>query len=149
MTTVQRICDKCGAGGPLTARYCPSCGHDGQAEEGEAARDLPTQRSNLPVVLGKAALPLLAGAASLALRAGWKLLQTRLANTTPEEAASALQKLTKLAPTTSSPTTAAKPVQPPARATRRTVHIRSSWAVGDSNGNWQRGTSEHTIEFDD
>lgn len=143
MANVQRICEKCGAAGPLAARYCPSCGYDSEAEE---PRALPMRTMNLPMVLGKAALPLLAGAASLALRAGWKLLQARLAETTPEQAASALQRLTKSTP---SPVPAAQQPTVPVQKARRTVHIRSSWAVGDSKGNWQRGSSEHTIEFDE
>ncbi|MCB0063862.1 MAG: zinc ribbon domain-containing protein [Caldilineaceae bacterium] len=144
METVQRICENCGAAGPLAARYCPSCGYD--REVAQPKRELPIRSKNLPMVLGKAALPLLAGAASLALRAGWKLLQARLAATTPEQAAAALQRLANATPTQVS-------VDPqstsPARKARRTVHIKSSWAVGDSNGNWQRGSSEHTIEFEE
>jgi hypothetical protein len=91
------------------------------------------------MVIGKAALPLLAGAASLALRAGWKLLQHRLATT-----ATPTLPLTK--------TTPAQPAQHPAGATtrpRRTIRVRSTWAVGDANGVWQQGTSDQTIEFDD
>lgn len=145
MGNVQRICEKCGGGTPLDARYCPNCGHD--REMLSASQALPSQAKRLPVVVGKAALPLLAGAASLVLRAGWKLLQNRLANTTPEQAADLLRQMTKPASTQQPPATA--PAATPARKARRTMHIRSSWAVGDANGNWQRGTSEHTIEFDD
>ena len=95
------------------------------------------------MVLGKAALPLLAGAASLALRAGWKLLQQRLENAVTQPAPS-LRAVTKPAatpPTIRQATGAARP--------RRTIHIRSSWAVGDAHGNWRQGSSEHTIEIDD
>lgn len=138
MTNVQRICEECGESGPLNVRYCPHCGFDTQAA-------LPMSTRNLPMVIGKAALPLLAGVASLALRAGWKLLQQRLETAT-------LQSGT---PQPTQPAANAKPVPPVARQStaptraRRTIHIRSSWAVGDVNGNWRQGTSEHTIEFED
>lgn len=100
------------------------------------------------MVIGKAALPLLAGAASLALRAGWKVLQQRLlaAATQPPTVEATMNQapLSRSQPPTIQP----RPPVPPARP-RRTVHIRSSWAVGDGNGNWRRGSSEHTIEFED
>jgi hypothetical protein len=35
------------------------------------------------------------------------------------------------------------------RRPRRTIRIRSSWAVGDANGVWKKGASEHIIELDD
>ncbi len=133
MGNVQRICEQCGEGGPLEARYCPHCGNDNQAT-------LPTPTRNLPMVIGKAALPLLAGAASLALRAGWKFLQHRLATAATT------------APLPLAQTTPAPPAQQPAGPTtrpRRTVRIRSTWAVGDANGVWQQGTSDQTIEIED
>ena len=74
------------------------------------------------------------GAATLALRVGWKLLNSRLNAVEPQR------------------------MQPPAPAPRqeiaprsggRRIRIRSSWAVGDANGVWRQGTSEHIIEFDD
>jgi hypothetical protein len=37
---------------------------------------------------------------------------------------------------------------PPARP-RTTIRIRSSWAVGDANGVWRQGVSDHTIEIDE
>ncbi len=141
MSDVQRVCAQCGKANPLAARYCAACGYDFEAA-------LPAPRTSLPVLVGRAALPVLAGAASLALRAGWKLLQQRWA-----------QANTPAVPD------AARPVQPPAqtasqvpavrretlaaRRPRRVIHIRSSWAVGDANGVWRQGHSEHTIEFDD
>ena len=147
MNNIQRICEKCGEGGALDARYCPHCGYDSQGIGGAA---LPAPRLQLPVALGKAALPLLAGAASLALRAGWKLLQRRLANTTPEQAANAfthfVQRATPPAPTQPLAPRQETPVQ---RRPRRTIHIRSNWAVGDVNGVWRQGSSEHTIEIDE
>jgi hypothetical protein len=125
MSEITRICARCGQPGPLEARHCPHCGHD--AEAGVPA---PLNQRNLPILIGRAALPVLAGAASLAIRAGWQLLQKRLA-----------QPL-------------ASPSQPPATAPeqgrpRRTIRIRSAWAVGDARGMWRQGSSEHTIEIDE
>lgn len=134
MTNIQRICEQCGESGPLNVRYCPHCGFDTQAT-------LPTTSRNLPMVVGKAALPILVGAASLALRAGWKLLQDRLLT----DAALSSAPQTSSHPTQSRPTST-----PPVSArSKRKIHIRSSWTVGDANGNWRQGSSEHTIEFED
>jgi len=93
------------------------------------------------MIIGKAALPILAGAASLALHAGWKLLQQRLLTTATQSAP--LQ-------TTTAKAIRSRPqaITPQSRA-RRTIHIRSSWTVGDANGNWRQGSSEHMIEFED
>ena len=139
MGNVQRVCVQCGAGNPVEARYCAQCGYDSQAA-------LPMPRESLPAVIGRAALPVLVGAAGLAVRAGWKLLQSRLAQNA----------LAKSQPAPSQPLTVPTPrtevVHPhpvPSRAAKRTIHIRSSWAVNNGNGVWQQGTSEHTIEVDD
>ena len=134
MTTIQRICEQCGESGPLGVRYCPHCGYDTQAA-------LPMTTRNLPMVIGKAALPILAGAASLALRAGWKLLQQRLATAADRAVTPAAHQPLSNATAVNQPAAPAKP--------RRTIHIRSSWAVGDARGNWRQGTSEHTIEIED
>jgi hypothetical protein len=87
-------------------------------------------------------LPVLAGAASLIVRAGWKLLKQRLAQAAAEQRVNL--------------TPASQPAQPPTprdpispRRPRRTIRIRSSWAVGDANGVWRQGASEHTIELDE
>ncbi len=133
MANVQRICEQCGEGGPLDVRYCPHCGYDTQAT-------LPTPTRNLPMVIGKAALPILAGAASVALRIGWKLLQQRLA-AVPTPTTESLANRAPAQPAPHPSTAAARP--------RRTVRIRSTWAVGDANGVWQQGSSDHTIEFED
>jgi len=93
------------------------------------------------MVIGKAALPILAGAASLALRAGWKLLQQRLATAADRAVTPAAHQPLSKAAAANQPAAPAKP--------RRTIHIRSSWAVGDARGNWRQGTSEHTIEIED
>jgi hypothetical protein len=137
MSNVQRVCVQCGEGNPVESRYCAHCGYDSQSS-------LPAQRVNLPAVIGRAALPVLVGAAGLVARAGWKLLQNRLAQARPITV-----------PATSTPK-APQPIQPQARPevtsprrAKRTIHIRSAWAVNNGNGIWQQGTSEHTIELDD
>jgi len=124
MSTVTRMCPQCHHGNTMDARYCAQCGYDTQA-------NLPAmQQNNLPAVIAKAAVPVLVGVASLALSAGLKLLQDML--TKP----------------------AAQPLAPVKKAeiqkrTRATIRIRSAWAVADSNGNWQRGQAEHTIDLDE
>jgi hypothetical protein len=148
MSQIQRICTQCQASTPLDARYCTQCGYD--FEEAQ-----PLQRSQLPVLIGRAALPILAGAASLALRAAWKLLQSPTARSMAQQA---FQHLTQPAarppvktynpPATVEPQ---KPAQPPANQTKRrtTIRIRSTWAVGDANGVWRRGTTDQTIEVEE
>lgn len=134
MSDVQRICPECGGGSPLHAQHCPHCGYDSQS-------GLPMQRGNtLPMTLSKAALPVLAGAAGLALRAGWRLLQGRMAASVAEQASDQVIQV---------PSPTSQTGEPPARRPRRTIRIRSSWAVGDAHGSWQQGSSEHVIEFDD
>lgn len=135
MSEVQRICSQCGEAGPLAARYCPHCGNDREAM-------LPIQRSNFPLVLGKAALPLLAGVASLALRAGWKLLQSRVASNVTERAVESWR-------AARTPQPLARPTQPPVAKPRRTIRIRSAWAVTDGNGVRRSGVSEHQIDIDE
>jgi hypothetical protein len=133
MSQIQRICAQCGQSSPLEARHCTQCGFDFE-------NALPAQHSNLPVLIGRAALPILAGAASLAVRAGWKLLQSRLAQ-------AAAQQAVKHA--TQPPAASRSASVEPQRTRRATIHIRSSWAVGDANGVWRRGSSEHTIEVEE
>lgn len=136
MSNVQRVCVQCGQGNPVESRFCAHCGYDSQSS-------LPAPRSNLPAVIGRAALPVLVGAASLVVRAGWKLLQSRLT-----------QPAAPLMPTIQQPTIPQPISQPrtdvtPSRRAKRTIHIRSAWAVNNGNGVWQQGTSEQTIELDD
>ncbi len=139
MSEIQRICPQCGKSSALDAQFCAHCGYDTQA-------GLPAPRQMLPVTIGKAALPILAGVASLAIRAGWKLLQNYMA----QQAANNRMTVPKASPATPQTTQlAARNEAPTARRPRRTIHIRSSWAVGDGNGLWQRGTSEQTIEIED
>lgn len=135
MSEVQRICPQCGEAGPLDTRYCPHCGADREAA-------LPVQRSTLPLVLGKAALPILAGAASLALRIGWKVLQSRVTSAVTEKTVESLRAARANQPSTSVE-------QPPLSKPRRTIHIRSAWAVTDGNGVQRSGVSDHQIEIDD
>lgn len=127
MSQVQRICGACGRSNPVEARYCAHCGVDSQAA-------LPAPRTSLPVALGQAALPVLIGAAGLAVRAGWRLIQSKWARNLAQQALT--------------PHPTESPAPPPARP-KRTMHIRSAWAVSDGQGNWKRGMSEHTIELDD
>jgi hypothetical protein len=112
----------------MEARYCARCGYDTQGS-------LPArQQTNLPAVIGKAAVPVLVGAASLAVSAGFKLLQGIMARQAQ-----------------------AQQPQPPARATgagseltsprRVTITVRTSWAVGDSSGRWEKGQAEQKIEL--
>ncbi|MEZ4728041.1 MAG: zinc ribbon domain-containing protein [Caldilineaceae bacterium] len=135
MSEVQRICPECGEAGPLDTRYCPHCGADREAA-------LPVQRSNLPLVLSKAALPILAGAASLALRIGWKVLQSRMTSAVTEKTVESLRAARASQPP-------AKAEQPPLSNPRRTIRIRSAWAVTDGNGVQHSGVSEHQIEIEE
>lgn len=130
MSEVTRICAQCGKSGPLEARYCPHCGQDSESNAPVV------HERNLPAVISRAALPLLAGAASLAVRAALRFLQHQLE-----------QSVAKPAPTTV--VTRAQPEPPAQRRARRVIHVRSSWAVGDANGVWRRGSSEQTIEIDE
>jgi hypothetical protein len=139
MSEIQRICAQCGKSSALDARFCAHCGYDTQAE-------LPARRNMLPVSIGKAALPILAGVASLAIRAGWKLLQNYLAQSTADQGVATPKPTQSVAQNTQ---LAARNENLAARRPRRTIHIRSSWAVGNANGLWQQGHSEHTIELED
>jgi hypothetical protein len=130
MSNVQRVCVQCGEGNPVESRYCARCGYDSQSA-------LPAPRVSLPVVIGRAALPVLVGAATLALRAGWKLLQSRVAQTPASPLANV------------PPPPQTRKNEAPTRQAKRTIHIRSAWAVNNGNGVWQQGTSEHTIELDE
>lgn len=141
MSQVHRVCPDCSKNMSLDARHCPACGYDTQA-------GLPAPSRNLPATFTRAALPVLAGAATFALRAGWRLLQSRLAQQAAQRAIDVVIPQTpRAAPAAETQIQATQP--PPATHPRRTIRIRSSWAVGDANGVWQQGTSEHTIEIDD
>lgn len=142
MSEVQRICVQCGQANPMEARFCARCGYDSQGA-------LPAQRSGLPAVVGRAALPVLAGVAGLALRAGWRLLQSRLAHGLASQATATVTPAPKVdSPAPNNRAIAKSEGAPPARP-RRTIRIRSTWAMGDANGVWRQGASEHIIELDD
>lgn len=135
MATVSRICPACGENTPLEARHCPHCGHDTQS-------GLPVQQgANLPAVVGKAAVPVLVTAGTIAARLLWRLLRERAATL----AANGLQ------PTKAQPIVKNEPapVAPSAGRRKSTIHIRSSWAVGDARGTWRSGQSEHHIEIEE
>jgi hypothetical protein len=130
MSDVSKICPQCGGSNALDARHCAHCGYDTQSA-------LPAVQYNLPAVLGKAAVPVLAGAVGLAVSVGWKLLQGMLNQATRPAP-----------PTVHVPRSESTAIQPTAHSPRRTIHIRTAWAIGDSSGAWRRGESEQTIEFD-
>ncbi len=138
MSEVYRICPNCGGNTPINAQHCPACGQD------TISGQMPIQRQNLPVAVGKAMLPVAVSVAGFALRAGWKLLQSRLAQ---DAAKAAIQTVTQRSQPPA-PQAQAAPVAQDQRP-KRTVHIRSSWAVGDGRGNWQQGQEDHVIEFDE
>ena len=125
MSEVRRICPQCGNAFPLDARHCIHCGYDMDTA-------LPVPQSNLPELVSKAAVPVLVGAAGLVVSMGWKLLQGMLS-----QPAQPKQQPIRVRPS--------EPVQP---RSKFTVRITTSWAVGDSNGTWQEGRSEQTIELD-
>ncbi len=123
---VHRVCPQCGGNVALDARYCPHCGVDTRA-------GLPMERSALPAHLGRAALPVAAGLAGFVLRAGWHLLRRRLF---------------RLGEQAGSPSRGPVPT-PLARQGRRVLRIRTWWAVGDANGLWRQGRTEHIIELEE
>lgn len=131
MSTVHRICPSCGKNSPMEARHCPHCGYDTQA-------GLPVpQEKNLPAVVGKAALPMIVTAGTLAARMMWKLFRDRAT--------------TALTASPAQPVTRAEPAPAAVSQGRRksTIHIRSSWAVGDARGVWRQGQTEHHIEIEE
>jgi hypothetical protein len=95
--------------------------------------------SNLPMVVGKAAVPMLVTAGTLAARMIWKLLRERSLPTA--NAALKVQPVQQ--------PLARSEAQPPAGRTRRSIHIRSTWAVGDANGVWRQGMTEHQIDIEE
>jgi hypothetical protein len=127
MSNVTRICPECGHGNAMDTRYCAQCGYDSQS-------NLPaTQGASLPAVIGKAAVPVLLGAASLALSAGLKLLQNALSKPAPQQPIQVKSGQTKSGEVV--------------KRSRMTITIRTSWAVGDSSGKWEKGQAEQTIEL--
>ena len=135
MSDVSRVCSQCGGKVALDSRFCSSCGYDTSA-------GLPVEQRKLPVQLAAAALPVAAGLASWAVRAGWKLLRARL-----EDMAQNPPAVTT--PRPGPATRRAAPAQQESGRPKRTVRIRSTWAVGDGNGVWRQGTEEHIIDFEE
>jgi hypothetical protein len=136
MSEISRICAQCSKPGPLDARYCPHCGYDTTSGlPHPQVRDQGSRQYELPMVIGKAALPVLAGAASLVVRAAWQFMKSQAARRAAQHAVQAI--------------TQPAPVQPESRRSRRTIHIRSSWSVGDASGVWRKGSSEQTIEIEE
>lgn len=134
MSDVSRVCSQCGGKVALDSRFCGHCGYDTSA-------GLPVQQRNLPAQIATAALPVAAGLAGWAVRAGWKLLRARL-----EEMA---QNPPAVVPPRQQPATrAAAPPQESSRP-RRTIRIRSTWAVGDGKGVWRQGAEEHIIDIEE
>ncbi len=93
------------------------------------------------MVVGKAAVPMLVTAGTLAARMIWKLLRERSLPT----ATAALKVQEAPAP---QPLMRSEP-QPVAGRSRRSIHIRSTWAVGDANGVWRQGMTEHQIDIEE
>lgn len=134
MSDVSRVCSQCGGKVGLDSRFCSRCGYD-------TSVGLPVEQPKLPAQLAAAALPVAAGLAGWAVRAGWKLLRARLedmAQNPPAvvERPKPVQRR-------------AAPEQQESRRPKRTVRIRSTWAVGDGNGVWRQGTEEHIIDFEE
>jgi len=133
MSTIQRICTQCGQSNPVEARFCAHCGDDSQAA-------LPAPRRALPAAIGQAALPVLVGVAGWAVRVGWKMLQARLQQST---------RVGSAPPALNLPARPLKVDALPARRGKRTLHIRTAWAVNQGGGVWRQGVSEQTIEMDE
>ena len=153
MANVTRLCGHCGEPGPLENRHCAHCGQRVvRQDDDQDARSgyLFEANNSYPIALRKAAWPILAGAAGLVLRAGWKLLQNKTArdvalNTAQNIIQTNLDKRSVADATGSSVKVQA---QSPPTGRKRTIHIRSRWAVGDKDGILRQGQSEHTIEID-
>lgn len=133
MADVHRICAACGKNMPIEAQHCPHCGYDSGA-------GLPVRQSGaLPMVVGKAAVPMLVTAGTLAARVLWKILRDRMLGSA-SAALKADAPRQQIQP---------QPPQPPAARPRRSVRIRTTWAVGDANGILRQGYTDHQIDFDD
>lgn len=162
MNKIYRLCAHCGRNGPIEADHCPHCGYN-RLKESDIPKNafdnpkdhLPAKQNSLPAKLAKAALPVLVGAAGIAARAGWQLIQSRLTAAAHQQSIdktlypnkSGHSPLSRKQQSTQGDV-ARNAAQSIDRRPRHTIHIRSQWAVGDANGQWRRGASEHTIEIE-
>jgi len=135
MSDVSRVCSQCGGKVALDSQFCGRCGYDTTA-------GLPVAQRNLPAKIATAALPVAAGLAGWAVRAGWKLLRARL-----DEMAQNPPAVTSQRPAPAARHSA--PPQPESGRPKRTIRIRSTWAVGDGRGVWRQGTEEHIIDIEE
>jgi len=135
MSDVFRVCSQCGGKVTLDSRFCGRCGNDTTAGH-------PVEQRNLPAQIATAALPVAAGLAGWAMRAGWKLLRARLDEMAKNPPVVAAQ---RPAPTRRR----AESVQKESGRPKRTIRIRSTWAVGDAKGVWRQGAEEHIIDIEE
>jgi len=145
MSDVYRICSQCGKRmNEIDHRFCPDCGADSHA-------DLSVPESSLAIAATKAALPILVGTVSLALRFGLKLLQSRAAISAAQNASTLSRFSASLATNNASTlsTDSGSGKSNISKQGRRRIHIRTAWSMGDSNGNWRKGQSEHIIDIDE
>ncbi|MCS7221998.1 MAG: zinc-ribbon domain-containing protein [Anaerolineae bacterium] len=78
MSSVRRICPRCGKPHLVDATQCPHCGHPTDAPLAASSGRQPMQ-----ALLGQVAVPVALGAISLAVRAGIYLFQRFLRHTWP------------------------------------------------------------------
>ncbi len=135
MSEVSRVCPQCSAKVALDSQYCGRCGHD-------TSSGLAVEQRNLPAQLATAALPVAAGLAGWAVRAGWKLLRARLEEMAQNPPAA-------VAPRAAKRTQQPAPVAAENGRSKRTIRIRSTWAVGDGKGVWRQGAEEHIIDVEE
>ncbi|MCL4830912.1 MAG: hypothetical protein KJZ86_00690 [Caldilineaceae bacterium] len=135
MSDVSRVCSQCGGKVAIDSRFCGRCGYDTSA-------GLPVAQRNLPAQIATAALPVAAGLAGWAVRAGWKLLRARLEDMAQNPSAVAPKRPSQPMPRT-------VPAEQPLPRPKRTIRIRSTWAVDDGRGIWRQGTEEHIIDVED
>ena len=136
MSDVSRVCSQCGGKVALDIRFCGRCGYD-------TTVGLPVvEQRNLPAQIATVALPVAAGLASWAVRAGWKLLRARLEEMAKNPPAVAAQRPAPAARQTAT-------VQQANGRPKRTIRIRSTWAVDDGKGVWRQGAEEHIIDIEE
>jgi hypothetical protein len=135
MSDVSRVCAQCGGKVALDSRFCGGCGYD-------TAAGLPVAQRNVPAQIATVALPVAASLAGWAVRAGWKLLRSRLEEMAKNPPAVAAQR----------PAPVPRSIVPVPEAdgrAKRTIRIRSTWAVGDGKGVWRQGAEEHIIDIEE